>query len=95
MAFEYTTCKKFGGTDFDTDHYLVVETVRERLAVSKQATQKSDGESLNLRKLNELEVRERYEIEVTGRVADLENLSDSEDINWAWENIKGDMKSSA
>jgi hypothetical protein len=34
----------------------VVAKVRERLAVSKQAAQMSDGKRFNLRKLNELEV---------------------------------------
>ena len=52
------------GADFDTDHYLMVAKVRERLAVSKQEAQKSDGESFNLRKLNELEVRKQYQIEI-------------------------------
>ena len=46
----------FRGADRDTDHYLVVAKVRERLAVSKQTPQKFEGERLNLRKLNELEV---------------------------------------
>jgi len=49
----------------DTDHYLVVAKVRERLAVSKQAAQSFDGERFNLRKLNELEVRKEYQIEIT------------------------------
>jgi hypothetical protein len=40
--------------DCDTDHYLVPAKVRERLAVSKQVSKKSDGERFNLRKLNEL-----------------------------------------
>jgi len=35
----------------------VVAKVRERLAVSKRAAQKFDGERFNLRKLNELEIR--------------------------------------
>jgi hypothetical protein len=35
----------------------MVANVRERLAVSKLAAQKFDGERFNLRKLNELEVR--------------------------------------
>jgi len=37
MAFEYTRCTRFQGSDCDTDHYLVVTNARERLAVSKQA----------------------------------------------------------
>jgi len=41
-----------------------------------------------MRKLNELEVRKEYQIEITNRFAALENLSDDEDIKWAWENIK-------
>ena len=43
----------FRGADCDTDYYLVVAKVRERLAVSKEgAAQKSDGEIFNLRELN-------------------------------------------
>jgi hypothetical protein len=32
--------RSFRAADYDTDHYLVVEKVRERLAVSKQTTQR-------------------------------------------------------
>jgi hypothetical protein len=38
--------------DSDTDHYLVIAKLRERLAVSKQAAQKFDGEKFNLGKAN-------------------------------------------
>jgi hypothetical protein len=41
-----------------------------------------------------LEVRKQYRIEITNRFAALENVSDDEDINRAWENIK-DIKTSA
>ena len=68
---------------------------RESLAVSKQATQKFDGERFNLRKVNELEVRKQYQIELTNRFAALENLSDDEDINRAWKKIKENIKTSA
>ena len=53
------------------------------------------GEKFNLRKLNELEVRKQYQIEITNRFAALENLSEDEDINRAWENIKENIKTSA
>jgi len=88
MAFEYNRCAKFQGTDFDTDHHLVVEKVRESLAVSKQEAQNFDGERLTLRKLNELEVRRQYQIKISNRFAALENLSDGEDIKRAWVNIQ-------
>ena len=55
--------RRFTEADCDTDHYLEVAKVRERLAVRKQATQKSDGGRFNLRKLNDLEVRKQYQID--------------------------------
>ena len=57
-----------GGPDCHTDHYLVVAKFRERLAVSKQGTQKFVVDRLNLRKLNELEVRKQYQIEISNKL---------------------------
>ena len=65
------------------------------MAVSKQAAKKYDGERLKLGKLNKLEVREQNQIEISNRFATLENLSDNEDINRAWENIKENIKTSS
>jgi len=73
----------------------VVAKVRERMAVNKQAAQRFDGERFNLRKLNELEVRKEYQIEIKNRFAALENLINDNDINRAWENIKENIKTSA
>jgi hypothetical protein len=70
----------------------VVAKVRERLAVSKQATQKFDVERFNLKKLSELKVRKQYQFKISNRYAALENLNISEDINRAWESIREYIK---
>jgi len=65
----------------------VVAKVREKWAVSKQAALKFYVEKFNLRKLRELEVSKQYQIKTSNRFASLENLSDGENINRAWENV--------
>ena len=42
-----------------------------------------------------LEVKEKYQIEITNRFAALENLDVDKDINRAWEKIKENIKTSA
>ncbi len=56
--------------------------------------QKFGRERFNLRRLNELEVRKQYQIEITNKFAALKNLSD-DGINRAWEYIKENIKTSA
>jgi len=87
--------RSFRGADCDTDHYLVIAKVRERLAVGKQAAQMFDRQRFNLRKLNEPEVREHYQIEITHRFAALENVKDEGDVNRSWEHIKENTQTSA
>jgi len=43
-----------------------------------------DGERFNIRRLNELEVRKQYQIQITNRFAALENLTEGEEINRVW-----------
>ena len=73
----------------------MVAKVGERLAVIKQTLQKFYGERFNLRKLNELQVRKQYQIEIKNRFAALGNLSGGEDIKSAWQNIKENIKTPA
>jgi len=72
----------------------VIAKVRERIAVGKQAAQRFDRQRFIL-KLNEPEVREQYQIEITNRFAALENLKDDEDVGRSWENIKENIQTSA
>jgi len=73
----------------------VIAKVRERLAVGKQAAQRFNRQRFNMRKLNVLEVREQYQIEITNRFAALENLNDDEDVNRTWVSIKEKIQTSA
>jgi hypothetical protein len=45
--------RSFRGADCDTDHYLVVAKIRERLAVSKRPVNTTYMDRFNLKKLNE------------------------------------------
>jgi len=42
-----------------------------------------------------MEVRKQYQNEISDSFAALENLSDNEDINRVWENIKENIRTSA
>jgi len=66
--------RSFQGADRDTDHYLVVVKVKERLAVSKQTEEKFDVERFNLRKLSELQVRKQYQIKTLKQVCSFGEL---------------------
>jgi hypothetical protein len=71
---------------------LVVAKVRERLAVSKRAAQNVETERFNLKKLNEEDVKQLYQVTTRNEFAALENLEDSGDINRAWDNIRENIK---
>jgi hypothetical protein len=87
--------RSFRAANCDTDHYLVVAKDWERLAVSKQRSQRFHIERFNLKKLNEVAAKEKYQVEVSNRFAALKDLGAELDINGACELIREKTKISA
>jgi hypothetical protein len=81
--------------DCDSDHYLVMAKVRERLAVNKQRLHSLHTERFNLKKLNEVGGKEEFRVEFPNRFAALEDLDAEVEINSAWETIRENIKMSA
>jgi 50S ribosomal subunit-associated GTPase HflX len=52
-------------------------------------------ERFNLKRLKEVEVKEQYRVEISNRLAALEELDTEVDINRAWETIRENIKISA
>jgi hypothetical protein len=85
----------FRAADCDTDHYLMMANLRERLAVNKQRSQRLRMERFNLKKLNEVEGKDQFRVEVSNRFAALEDLDAELEVNSGWETIRGNIKISA
>jgi hypothetical protein len=49
-------------------------------------------ERFNLKKLNKVEVKEQYRVEISNSFAALEHLDAEVDIKRAWETIREDIK---
>jgi hypothetical protein len=54
-----------------------------------------DLERFDLTKLDDVEVKEKYRLEISNRFAALDSLDESFDINNAWESIRENVKNSA
>jgi hypothetical protein len=73
----------------------VVAKIREILAVNKQGSHTFNMERFNLKKLNEVEGKEKYHVEVSNRFAALEDLDAEVEIITIWETIRENIKISA
>jgi hypothetical protein len=66
----------------------VVAKIRERLAVYKQGSHEFNMERFNVKKLNEVESKEKYCVEFSNRFAVLEVLDAGVEINTIWKTIR-------
>jgi hypothetical protein len=73
----------------------VVAKVKERLAVNKQRSHCLHTEKFNLKKLNDVEGKDQFRVEVWNRFAALEDLDTEVEINSAWETIRENINISA
>jgi hypothetical protein len=73
----------------------VVAKVREGLAVNKQRSHRFHMERFILKKLNEVEGKEQYRVEVSNRFAALKDLDAEVEISSAWEMVRENIKISA
>jgi hypothetical protein len=80
--------QSFRAADCDSDHYLVVAKVKERLAVNKQRSHRFHMKRFNLKNLNEVDGKEQFCVEVSNRFAALEDLDAEVDSISAWEMIR-------
>jgi hypothetical protein len=80
--------QSFRAADCDTDHYLAVAKVGERLAANKQRLHRCHMQRLNLKKLNEVAGKEEHRVEVSNRFPAMEDYI----INSAWEIIREYIK---
>jgi hypothetical protein len=87
--------RSYRPADCDSGHYLVVAKVRQKVAVNKQRSQRFDMERFNLKKLNDVESKQQYCLEVSNRFAALEDVDTEVEINSAWQMIRAYIKISA
>jgi hypothetical protein len=57
--------------------------------------QKFDLVRFYLKSLDDVEVKKKYQVEISNRFAALESLDENFDINSAWESIRENIKTSA
>jgi hypothetical protein len=87
--------RSFRGLECDTEHCMVVAKLRERISVSKRVRQNFDLQRFDLKKLDDVEVKEKYQVEISNIHEALENFDESFYINNSCESIRENIKTSA
>jgi hypothetical protein len=58
-----------------------VAKLRERISVNKRVRQNFDLKRFDLKTLDDIDVKEKYQVEISNRFALLESIDESFDIN--------------
>jgi hypothetical protein len=61
--------RPYWGADCDAGYCVLIAEVRERLSVRKQDTKKTVVKRLNLNRLSELDLKKKYQTEISNRFA--------------------------
>jgi hypothetical protein len=86
--------RQFRATDCDVRHYVVVATVRERLAMNVMS-HRFHSEISSLKKLSEMEGKGTYLVEISNSFAAFEYLYSKLEVNKNLETIRENITSSA
>jgi hypothetical protein len=70
----------------------VVAKVRERLAMNKQGSHRFHMDRFNLMKLNEVEGKEKYRVDISNRFTALKDMDTEVQINSTWKIIRENIK---
>jgi hypothetical protein len=67
---------------------MMMANFRERLAFSKQTTNRFHMERFNFKRLNKVEGKKQCCVEISNRLATLEKIDAEVDINRAWGTVR-------
>jgi hypothetical protein len=70
--------------DCDIKPLYLVAKLSEVISVSKRARQNSELERFDLKRMDDVEVKEKYQVEISKRFAALESLDEIFDVNDSW-----------
>ena len=90
--------RSFRGADCDTEHYLVIGKLRERLSVAKRIDQIVDIDRFDVRKLKDGEIKLQYQVQISNWFDALRTSNEDAsevDIHDTWENIRDNIKVAA
>jgi hypothetical protein len=90
-----TICNPYDTTWGQNGYATHMTPLGDRMVVKKQSALRFHMVRFNLKKLHKAEIKEKYYIEISNRLAALEDLGIEVEINSAWEIIRENIMISA